>query len=156
MAKDVAKPRSIKVTDAMWLAWQGLAKSKGISVASLIIGGVEAVPVLHRQIAELAEAGDAARGLLAAKDGEIAALQTDVANLKRELAKRPLAVERHHLNEVTRPSMTPIDPSDPTSEKVVAKVLPVAGVQFERQPTWWEKKQMQAPAKGKRKWKAPT
>ena len=49
------------------------------------------------------------------------------------------------------PASVPFAPPDPTSEKVVAKVLPVAGVQFERQLTWWEKKQQQeAKGKGKR------
>lgn len=140
---DDLKPRSIKIGEERWQRWQVAAKARGVSLTAMIIERVE-TPTLADDMLTKADV---------AKDAEIAALQTDVASLKRDLAKRPLAVERHHLNEVTRPSMTRIDPAapaNPASEKEVAKILPLTGDQFPRQLTWAQKKQLAA-SKGKGK-----
>lgn len=45
MAKDVAKARSIKITDAMWSRWQASAKAAGVSVTAVIIRKMEAKAV---------------------------------------------------------------------------------------------------------------
>lgn len=74
MAKDVAKPRSIKVTNAMWTDWQVRAGNEGVSVAALIIDRMAAPKP--------------ARG---PKQADLDAALAEVANLKRELAKRPIA-----------------------------------------------------------------
>lgn len=93
MAKEVAKPRSIKVTDTMWSAWQAAAQDEDVSVAALIIGRMEPRPV--REANEEAvgrrlfdERNEARQELLEA--GQVVGkLREEIADLKKRLAAKP-------------------------------------------------------------------
>lgn len=101
MAKEVAKPRSIKITDTMWSAWQAKAKAEGVSVAAFIIGraaGVLPSPAIvvtasADQLAslqeDLAQAKADIEGFRAARDtyiDKINRADAEIADLKKRLA----------------------------------------------------------------------
>jgi hypothetical protein len=102
---------------------------------------------LQDRISELEEQ----LGDLAAAQSEIVALQDDVARLKRELATRPvMAPLERPVGAVTKKGVVPYVDADPSSEKVVAAILPVTGDQFPRQLTWQQKRDLAENKKGKR------
>ena len=128
----------MRVPIATLEAWKARAAIGGTSVASLIVQSMEASRIDAQSLAVA----------LTKSEAEVAALQTDVANLKRELAKRPIAtraviqpmdLEAAKRNAIRRPLTDP---------PVVASVLPVTGTEFPGRPVYLRG---QAPAKSKGK-----
>lgn len=140
----------IRVPVALMAELEALAKTRGVTVSALCLEGVQAV--VNRGPEVVAPQSSKARPSMqqirrpAMKSAEptSAVLDRSLAILMGEptpdgTKPRP---ERHHLNEVTRPSMTRIEP------KPVAAVLPVTGTEFPARPVYLRG---QDPAKGKGK-----
>lgn len=140
------------------------AAAREMSVAAVVIEAIEHYADAADETEALTAERDLAQSALAVKDETIRTLTAlgeplvaRVRGLQEEIAAKDAKIDALEKAIVmgsgrsSGPLPKPIAPADPTSEKAVAKVLPVAGTQFDRQPTWWEKKQQQAPTKGKDK-----
>jgi hypothetical protein len=92
------KPRSIKVDDETWEAWQGHAKPRGVSVAALILEGMQrvmAVPDSAPQSSKPRKPDPTYEAVKQRLHGErdkarkdLAAARQEIADLKRQLAAR--------------------------------------------------------------------
>lgn len=123
----------IRVPVALMAELEALAKTRGVTVSALCLEGVQAI---------------------VNRGPEVVAPQSSKARPSMQQMRRPATKsveptpdgtkprpERHHLNEVTLPSMTRIEP------KPVAAVLPVTGTEFPARPVYLRG---QGPAKGKK------
>jgi hypothetical protein len=116
------------------------AKARSMPLTALIIERMDAptqsaVPVIHRQIEELNQAGDAMREEIARKDAEIADLKEALAGKPKPLFSGPMPSPA--LVGVSRPMIEQCVTTDQPGlprQKVVASVLPLAGTDFESRP----------------------